>query len=468
MSNFARIIKISVKNFKNIASGNISDLEFSASEPSLLGIYGQNGSGKTSIVEACLLLKYLMSGFKIPDTFTQTISFGQDCAEFSFSFCFTLPDQKEYAHVDYDFKIGKQQQLSQDGGEIKYQVKIFDEVIKVSCASAKGFSRKKKIIDTSLNDTYSPQAILKSLKNKIPNVEDELKKIKFLAQNSAVSSIFNDRTINLFLKSTDLTFNNILSTMKVYALTRFFVVTTRDQNSLDFGLLTLNFSVEEKKLQAGEKTITSLGQLVMPLTSRIQIPVAHAKLMEKAFASLNTVITKIIPELKIELLEKGLSTDANGQEVCNLEVLSVRNDVKIPLVYESNGIKKLISILQLIVAVYNQPDVTVAIDELDAGIFEYLLGEILSIVASHGRGQLFFTSHNLRPLEVLDKKYLCFTTVNPRNRFLRLRGIKSNNNLRDFYYRDIQMGIQEESLYDNTNNAQIALSLYKAGHTQAI
>lgn len=52
---------------------------------------------------------------------------------------------------------------------------------------------------------------------------------------------------------------------------------------------------------------------------------------------------------------------------------------------------------------YNDPTTTVVIDELDCSIFEYLLGELLSIIEESGRGQLIFTSHNLRPLEKLNK-----------------------------------------------------------------
>ena len=37
------------------------------------------------------------------------------------------------------------------------------------------------------------------------------------------------------------------------------------------------------------------------------------------------------------------------------------------------------------------------IDELDSGIYEYLLGECLEVMQDKAKGQLIFTSHNLRP-----------------------------------------------------------------------
>lgn len=115
------------------------------------------------------------------------------------------------------------------------------------------------------------------------------------------------------------------------------------------------------------------------------------------------------------------------------------------------------------IKVYNEPSITVAIDELDSGIFEYLLGEILKIISKAGEGQLIFTAHNLRALETIDKSFIAFTTTNKENRYTRLTNIKTNNNLRKYYYRAIQLGLTQESLYDETDNAEIEFAFAKAG-----
>lgn len=119
--------------------------------------------------------------------------------------------------------------------------------------------------------------------------------------------------------------------------------------------------------------------------------------------------------------------------------------------------------LNLFVAAFNEKSVTVAIDEFDAGIFEYLLGEMLQMMEESGRGQFIFTSHNLRPLEVLSKKYVCFTTTNPDNRYYRMKNIGRNNNLRDVYFREIVMQEQDEQLYDSGKRFRIVSSLRRAG-----
>ena len=179
--------------------------------------------------------------------------------------------------------------------------------------------------------------------------------------------------------------------------------------------------------------------------------------------NMNIVLEQIIPGLSIKVYELDTELSKDSKPGKRLQLMSERNGKEIPLKYESEGIKKIVSILQLLIVVYNSESITLAVDELDAGIFEYLLGELLKVISEKGKGQLIFTSHNLRPLETIDKGFIAFTTVNPENRYIRFVNVKGNNNLRDFYYRDITLGEQTEPVYDPTNNYEIMLALKEAG-----
>lgn len=103
------------------------------------------------------------------------------------------------------------------------------------------------------------------------------------------------------------------------------------------------------------------------------------------------------------------------------------------------------------------------VDELDSGIYEYLLGEYLEAMQEKAKGQLIFTSHNLRPLEVLEKEFLVFTTINPEDRYLKISYIKDTQNTRLSYMRAIKLGGQKEKLYQDTNLYEIELALRNAG-----
>ena len=113
--------------------------------------------------------------------------------------------------------------------------------------------------------------------------------------------------------------------------------------------------------------------------------------------------------------------------------------------------------------IYNHASMCLIIDELDAGIYEYLLGELLSVMEKGAKGQLIFTSHNLRALEMLHKKSIVFSTTNPLNRYIRLQNVKSNNNLRDLYLRSITLGGQREDVYAETDTVEIGRAFRRAG-----
>ena len=92
-----------------------------------------------------------------------------------------------------------------------------------------------------------------------------------------------------------------------------------------------------------------------------------------------------------------------------------------------------------------------------------MLGELLDIFNKSAKGQLIFTSHNLRALEMLEKDNIMFSTVNPERRYIRIKNVKASNNLRDMYIRGITLGGQDEVIYEETDSLRIARAFRKAG-----
>ena len=74
MKEFMRIVGITIEGIKNVCHGSIkinatnnkNEEDFSKSG-SILGIYGQNGSGKSTILEATDILKSVITGKNLPD-----------------------------------------------------------------------------------------------------------------------------------------------------------------------------------------------------------------------------------------------------------------------------------------------------------------------------------------------------------------------------------------------------------------
>ena len=180
---------------------------------------------------------------------------------------------------------------------------------------------------------------------------------------------------------------------------------------------------------------------------------------------MNPVLTALVLGLSLSLYRFGQSLGDDGKPVERVQITCVRDGFALPLRCESERIKKLVPILMLLIDVYAKPSACVAVDELDSGIFEFLLGELLQVLKEHGRGQLIFTAHNLRPLEILDK-----------GRFISRRRIQiidtsnsaeaEKNNLRNQYLRAINLGGQPEAVYEPTNSFDIDGAFYDAGFSE--
>lgn len=170
--------------------------------------------------------------------------------------------------------------------------------------------------------------------------------------------------------------------------------------------------------------------------------------------------------MKIGVHNYGMQLTDSGENGSRVELVSMREGMTpIPIRMESDGIIKIISILNALIQAFGNPSICLAIDELDAGIFEYMLGELLDIFHKSAKGQLIFTSHNLRALEMLDKDSIMFSTVNPDRRYIRMKNVKLSNNLRDMYLRGITLGGQDEAIYEETDSLRIARAFRKAGRT---
>jgi hypothetical protein len=174
------------------------------------------------------------------------------------------------------------------------------------------------------------------------------------------------------------------------------------------------------------------------------------------------VISSIIPGLTILCKSQKSSLDENDDQH-EVELFSQREELgTFPFKHESLGIKKILSFIVMLIAAYNDPSFTLAIDELDSSVFEYLVGELVGIMNATGQGQLIFTSHNLRPLEMLEWHSITFTTTNRNDRYSQIK-TKRTNNLRDVYFRQISIGGDDTELYNGLSKNRIAQAFRMAG-----
>ena len=463
-----RLESIEINNLKNVKYGKINFINPRTNyNANLLGLYGQNGSGKTALVDAINILKYILSGVKLHHSFADYVNIGCDYARLKFAIRITDKTTDEKTYVDFEFKLRKEEDsdsgkntLEPSASIKQYKVVIFDEALSYSGTCRSGRKKILSLIDTSKGEVFGPVSKLASLSNKNKTAQTDMLVAKKLASATSRSFIFSGEFLKIVNENCkDAIALYILKTLSRFGQTELFVIT-----SANIGMVSLNALPLSIKYNTKEKNMTAIGDIALPLNGTIVIPQEIYIIVNDVLSIMNIVLDKIIPGLTISIKNLGKIIDQNGEYGVQIQLMSLREGMKeIPLQYESDGIKKIISVLHLLIQMFNT-SITVAIDELDAGIFEYLLGEILHIIQDHGKGQLIFTSHNLRPLETLDRCFIAFTTINPENRYTRMYNVKTTNNLRDLYYRDIMLGSnQNEELYMPTNNSEIALAFHEAG-----
>lgn len=459
MREVIRLHKVEIENLQNVEHGTIvlsprSSSQYEMPHANVLGIYGQNGSGKTTYVHAMKLLKQVLSGEALGMHSLPYITVDKEAAKLTVSFELAL-DHRSY-YVDYGVSLRKNNETDIEGNKLSaLEVYINEEELKVSTWQQENWSVKRTLIKQSQADekVFSPQRLVKEL----ADYHVDLLVAKKMARKQGTSFFFSDDALKIFAQCGNQELQDVLPALRKYGRQYLYVIDTRGWGPISMNIgLPLYFRVEDSK----KKRLTA-GTVFFRLDGPTILPKSSYGPLTKAIALMNPVLAELVPDMKLDLQPMGKQILPDGEKGMSFEAMSIRSNKAIPLRYESEGIKKIVAILNMFIVAYAEPSITLVVDELDAGIFEYLLGELLAIFEESGQGQLIFTSHNLRPLETLHKNSIAFTTVNPKNRYIRLKNIKANNNLRSVYYNDIQLGETDELLYEKTNNAAIRYALKK-------
>lgn len=452
-----RISEIVLEGFKNTEYGRIEmpstdNKNFFSKKADILGIYGQNGSGKTAVIEAMEFVQILLMGRPLPREAVHYISKGAESCTITVKFI---------VHADNKTAVAEYSvQLQQNS---KKELEIAREKLSAAVWDGKKLKSKRTLIDYSLysqGPIFMPKYRFEDLIGNNDENKVNLGVAKKIAQKDLVSFIFSTEGRSIFLSASDSVSEDyayIVESLHHYAAMNLFVI-----SNAHAGAISMNFLIPFAfRLDLGE-TIAK-GDLPIRLDEPSAVNKEHFNMAQQIINEMNIVLETLVPGLSIGIYDFGEHLLENGSTGHKIELTSRREGTTIPLKYESEGILKIISVLNALMCVYNNSYMCLIIDELDAGIYEYLLGELLSVFEKGAKGQLVFTSHNLRPLEMLNKSSIVFSTANPSNRYIRMQNIKSNNNLRDMYLRSILLGGQKESVYQETNSVEIGRAFRRAG-----
>ena len=452
-----RLASLKLVNIKNVKNGiiympNTTNKVLVGDKAEILGIYGQNGSGKTAIVDALYFLQNIMAGSNLDIFIGDYISSDSDEAEINAEF--------NIFDGNIIYEVGYKVSLKRNDNEV-----IIDrETLNVAKNENEHRSNKTVFMDFRRD---SKETVLKPLK-RISEISEKNKEAKTdlivarkMAEKNNCSYIFGSSSMEIFCKEYENNFAQysfIISSLYQFAIKDLFVI--RNTHS---GVISANI-VLPVAFRIDIDNVGAKGDFAILLTEPVVLSDEGKKILEIIVNQINTVLYTIIPGLKLSIKDYGKQVMDNGEDGWKLELMSQREGMKeIPIRMESEGIIKIISILNALIQAFGNPSICLVVDELDAGIFEYMLGELLDIFKNSAKGQLLFTSHNLRALEMLDKESIMFSTTNPNNRYIHMKSIRESNNLRNTYIRSITLGGQSEEIYEATDSLKIARAFRKAG-----
>ncbi|MFV0239408.1 MAG: AAA family ATPase [Lacrimispora sphenoides] len=452
-----RISEIELKGFKNTQYGRIimpsaGIKDYFSKTADILGIYGQNGSGKTAVIEAMEFVQTLLTGRPLSREVVHYISKDMETCTITVKFIIQTVSKKTMAEYSVQLK-----RISKSEFEIEH------EALCSAAWTGEKFESKKTLIDYGLHSegpTFTPKYRLEELIRENDENKVNLSVAKKIARKDLVSFIFGPEGRGVFLSASEGASEDyayIIQSLYQYAGMNLFVI-----SNARAGAISMDFMIPFAfRLDLGERI--AKGDLLIRLDEPSVISKEHFEMARKILHEMNVVLDAMIPGLSIGIYDFGEQLLERGEEGHRVELISKRGEITIPLKYESEGIIKIISVLNALMCVYNNASMCLIIDELDAGVYEYLLGELLSVFEKGARGQLIFTSHNLRALEMIHKSSIVFSTTNPANRYIRLQNIKSNHNLRDMYLRSIVLGGQKEAIYEETDSVEIGRAFRRAG-----
>lgn len=466
-----RIIKTELFNFKNVEHGEIRYMNYSSVEKDakiekndIVGIYGQNGSGKTAMVEAFDVLKYILSGREIPYEHYEGLLDARNLSRLLVSFYIESENVK--------YKAEYEAALSPDYKERK--INLHSEKLRYW---RRGATWKAERDLEFFNPYYDPNSILENVSveissDHIKNLGDiravqGLQNLAVYCAQKGISLFFNDLMVNKISEISDgitieeETLYSVLLGLHDFGHLYFQVVKVSQLADVNMSMiLPMNIHRETDHF-------IMQGCLPLVMNGHGKISENLYKQLKGAIGAINIALKAIIPNLRIELRTVREELNENGENMVLVEVYSVRDNKEFLTKYESEGIKRIISLLNYLVSLYNYPEICLVVDELDSGIFEYLLGEVLGVLNEEAKGQLIFTSHNLRAFEKLNIKNIICSTTNPKNRYIRLVGKEKNHNPRDFYIRTITVGGQKEELYDEADLQSIGYAFRRAGQPES-
>lgn len=313
-----RLAALSISNIKNVKKGTITfqgrkKRRFVFQDAEVIGIYGQNGSGKTAVIDALFHLKKIMTGEPLLEELA-------DCMDVSAA----------QAEIAADFDILLKGRVLEAGYKVVLrrvdgQVEIGQE--SVSCAiNIEGARTHKRVFADYRRDdedpVFTPKRRLEEVTEYNGGDTEELTAAKKAAEKSNCSYIFGKEGRKIFCREYDNNFKECSAVVKalfLFALKDLLIIRNARSGIISADLV---WPMTYKK----EKSVREMKENpAFPLLEPFVLDEQKKELLEEAVGQINTVLPTVILDMRIEARECKASADEQQGEGCRMEFVSVRN-----------------------------------------------------------------------------------------------------------------------------------------------
>lgn len=428
---------VKAKNFKSLKDIEINLNRTKTKTNQFISIYGENGSGKTNIVELFKLLQQStmsratdIAMNKMPKEFWKIQEEMSDQLPTEIRQIFQLSlnlkeyrmiDEEEATEIEYGFKINNKEGFYY----IKFDDEIIEEKLYYTAGKQRAYLFEIKKEDNKIIKNLNKNIFINEKYNEelIDGIDKYWGKYTFL-------SLLSFETIE---KNKEYIDNNISKNI-IEVINEIWLMTVH----VDKGALRImpDGFVRVRKLNNIQKGIVKKDKL------------SEIKKYENVLNIFFTQAYADIKEVKYEINEKE---DRIHYELYFNKMIG--GQIKsIPSRLESDGTRRILNQFDTIIG--SLLGETVILDEIDNGIHDVLMKNIIMSIKDEITGQLIITTHNTLLLEILPKEniYILSTDYNGNKTINSIKeyGIKiqRNNNARDLYFKGLFGGIPTTDYID--------------------
>lgn len=420
------ITYIKAKNFKSLKEINLNLKKTQKITNKLVAIYGENGSGKTNIVELFEFFKKntiaRATEFGFAQIMEKEIEDKEDIVELWKQIKkitlvlddYRMINESDPTEIEFGFEI--------DGKEGYYYIKFDEKVLEEKLYYIVGKQRDLifhiKEEENDLNSNFNLHIFMNERYNE--ELCDDIE--KYWGKYSFLSLLCKEHMDK----------NSSYISSRINPILLIFI----EQ------ILSMSISVKNNKFQLFNASIGKVDRIEM--LGKGSIDVEQKEKILKYEKLLKTFFIQAYADIKDVKYVFEKENDKLKYELYFSKMIGGKCR-EIPISLESTGTRNLLKHIYNLIDALNGE--IVVIDEIDNGVHDYLMKNILTSIKPEITGQLIITTHNTLLLETLPKELIYVLSVdkkgNKKVQSIKEMGIniQKNNNVRDLYLKGVFGGI---------------------------